>query len=82
MTSCGNDQAGDPMRQRNIVVVEKNHKLAARCGEAEIARAGNAEMGTAHDTKHLETRGGGVELVTIIDNDKLNVLVGLGAKRC
>ena len=70
MISRSTGEVGDAMRQRDVVIVEKDDELALRCGKAEVPRAGYAEAGTAHDTKrNLETCGGGVELVTVIDND-------------
>ena len=81
MTPCCADEAGDSVRQRNIVVVQEDDELPTRRGEAEIARPGYAQAETSHDTKlRIETNGGGVELVTIVNNDQLDVLVCLGTQ--
>jgi hypothetical protein len=81
VTSGSTDEAGNSMRQRDIVVVKKDDEFAACRAEAEITRAGYAGAETSHHTKaRIATKGVGVEFVTIVNNDQLDVPVCLGAQ--
>jgi len=77
MTTHSSDEGGDAMRQRDIVVVEKDDELAARCVESQVTRATDAQSETAHHTKPIAIG----ELVAIIDNDDLDIFVRLGSQR-
>lgn len=76
------DEYCDAVWQCDVVVIEKNGEFAARRGQADIPRAGDAAHAAAKDAyRSGRMRAGQMERAGIIDDKAFDVRIRLGIHR-